>query len=73
MGTPQPSDEHIAVGLAVSRSRLRKFLSKSPADMLTSLRWNLRNLTRETVARLRFNLVMFGLEFIANRSVKHEH
>jgi Macrocin-O-methyltransferase (TylF) len=44
---------------AISRlpqSRVKKFLSKRPADMLTSLRWNTRNLAQVAVSKLRFNL-----------------
>jgi hypothetical protein len=57
MDTPQLPDQPIGAGQAVPQSRLKKFFAKSPAGMLTSLRWNLRNLTRETAAWLRFNLV----------------
>jgi len=60
MGKPQLSDERIGAAPPVPQSRLKKFFSKSPGDMLASLRWNLRNLTHELVSRLRFNLVTWA-------------
>lgn len=44
---------------AISRlpqSRVKKFLSKRPADMLISLRWNTHNLAQLALKKLRFDL-----------------
>lgn len=40
--------------------RFKKFVRKKPSAMLGSLRWNLLNLTREIIARLRFGLVTWS-------------
>jgi len=44
----------------VPESRLKKFLNKGPSAMLSSLRWNVLNLSREMIGRLRFGLVTWA-------------
>jgi hypothetical protein len=60
MGTPQLSDPQTGSVPPASETRLKKFLGKGPGGMLTSLRWNLWNLARETVAWFRFNLLTWA-------------
>ncbi len=57
METPQLSDPQIGGTPPASQSRVKKFFGKSPAAMLTSLGWNLRNFRREAICKLRFGLV----------------
>jgi hypothetical protein len=56
MGTPRISEKNIGAVQPASESRLKKFFSKSPSAMLTSVRWNVLNLAREAVSKLRFGL-----------------
>lgn len=58
METPHFHAEEAAVGL--SQNRLKKFLRKTPAEMLTSLRWNIRNTTMHWACKVRFDTIDWG-------------
>ncbi len=58
METPQLHAEEATSDL--SQSRLKKFLRKGPAEMLTSLRWNLRNTTMHWMCKARFGTIDWG-------------
>lgn len=45
---------------ALSQSRLKKFLSKDPAAMLASLRWNLRNTAMAWMCKARFSTISWA-------------
>ncbi|HWB33333.1 MAG TPA: TylF/MycF/NovP-related O-methyltransferase [Acidobacteriaceae bacterium] len=57
MATSQTSEKKIEGIQPARESRLKRFFSKGPAAMLASIRWNVGNLNRETIAWLRFNVV----------------
>jgi hypothetical protein len=46
--------------ISLPQSRVKKFLSKSPSAMWTSLLWNIQNSTHETVRKLHFNPLSFA-------------
>jgi hypothetical protein len=60
MPTPQLSNEEIGGVLSAPPGRLQKFFRKSPSGMLASLWWNIGNLARHGIARLRFDLITWS-------------